>query len=331
MTIELSLLKPGEDYWLSLNAAFPDSPENTIIGGLKDPDWPEGGFYKDPQTGKKEGFWDFATITANRQGTFRGTFLLPLPPREDAYSVKLLVKEIHAGGDVIIQAPFIVFVVDRSFTIWVWAAVGFVCFALTVCGLRSEWRKTIFRRFWNVLRKIKETLGVVGPEPESNAPLRIEQWEDLGIGIDDEGKYLAITPCPHSGAVVRAKRKRAVELSLPGKQWEELLKLLAKSTHGNSAQEHDLLVKFGYFRPGGHSIEEIRGDLASMKIVSHAHKDLTRAIADLNKRLRRHVNVRNPDSGPPLSAAKPGKVRSLFVVRYLLRDHNGRIHFGKAE
>lgn len=115
LTIELGLLQPGEDYWLCLNAAFPDSPENTIIGELEFENWPKGGFY-DSGMGKKEGFWNFAVITADGDGTFSGTFFLPLPPRE--YSVKFLVKEVHAGGDVILQEPFLQFIVKSSAIMW---------------------------------------------------------------------------------------------------------------------------------------------------------------------------------------------------------------------
>jgi hypothetical protein len=142
LTIELGLLRPGKDYWLCLNAVFPDNPENAILGNLKpkSPDWPEGQFYDNPVTGEKEGFWNFATITADEYGTFSGTFLLPLPPREGAYSVKLLVKEIYPKGDVILQAPLLRFTVKSSAIRWAGIFITAVLLSISLAVVLLRFR-----------------------------------------------------------------------------------------------------------------------------------------------------------------------------------------------
>lgn len=312
LTIELDLLQPERDYWLCLNTAFPDSPESIIIGNLrfKDEDWPNGKFYDDdPETGKKEGFWDFATIKADKNGTFRGKFFLPLPPRKDAYSVKLFVKEIHSGGNVILQAPFLRFVVNRPFTVWVLVAIGSMFLFVAI---------TVVLRY--VLQKInKHQANFKIPQKDPNIDVfdnvNLKSWEDLGIGIEIvmkndieiEHVYWALIPCPKSGDPV-VLNKRAKKLSLHGDRWKHLLDLLAESKNGNDAYRGVVSAAFG--NP----------------------QKLSVPIAELNRNLREHIKFENSKKKPPLSAANPIVVCSAFVVRYLFLDEDEKtLRFGKID
>jgi hypothetical protein len=170
---------------------------------------------------------------------------------------------------------------------------------------------------------------------DASAPgpvLTVSKWEELGIGIDADGKYLAITPTPELGAVF--PREKAVTLDLPGKQWESLLDLLARSKNGDTADKQDVMLAFGYLEKGmgnPEDFEELRLDQQKMRTVKAASGRLAAAVRDLGRKLRAKVNVNEKSSNNSvLSVKEQGLVRAHFVVRHLVRDGNGKLVFGSA-
>ena len=159
--------------------------------------------------------------------------------------------------------------------------------------------------------------------------LEVERWADLGIGIDEDGSYLAVTPCPECGSVF--PKQKAVKLDLPGKQWPALLDLLARSAEGNTASKSEVMLRFGYLKRGdvsADSLEELKRDSAKMHMVDQARTRLTGAMGNLARRLRDQVKVASPE-GPVLSVNEPEIVRAGFVVRHLFRGKDGKLRFGR--
>jgi hypothetical protein len=161
--------------------------------------------------------------------------------------------------------------------------------------------------------------------------LTIDHWECLGIGIDEDGAYLAVDSRPKYGDVL--PKRKAVELALPGKQWRSLLDLLAKSTNGDTAKKVGVMDAFGYAIAGdtrANMLEGLDGDSLWMREIKQNGKRLTAAISNLSRRLRNRIAVENPGSTKALSVAKPEIVQAGFVVRYLLRDRDGKLRFGRG-
>lgn len=143
--------------------------------------------------------------------------------------------------------------------------------------------------------------------------ISVEKWSDLAIGIDADHQYLAISPPPERYAVF--PRDKAVPLTLPGKRWKLLLDLLARSSEGNRAEKSDVMSAFGYLQTD---------ELAKSRSL------LTSAMADLGRDLRRQV--KGPvEKGVPavLSVAEDKYVKAGFVVRHLVRGHDGKLRFGE--
>jgi hypothetical protein len=158
----------------------------------------------------------------------------------------------------------------------------------------------------------------------------VEKWSDLGIGIDANGCYLACVPCPDTGAVF--PREKAVKLDLPGKQWKALFDLLSHSENGNSAKKKDVMADFGYMEV--RDIEEANiSELAEAGYLTttlkSARNTLTRAMADLGRKLRRQVKGPTGKGVPVvLSVSDDKNVEAAFVVRHLVRGYDGKLRFG---
>lgn len=131
LRVELHNLQPGHNYWLCLNALSPKGKDSSLLGNLRRQGWPEGRFDE-----KGEGYWDFATLTASEDTTCSERFLLPLEPKADPYEVKLLVKDIAARGQVILQAPKLEFLIDapRPISLGSMVTLGSIVAALLVAS-----------------------------------------------------------------------------------------------------------------------------------------------------------------------------------------------------
>jgi hypothetical protein len=159
--------------------------------------------------------------------------------------------------------------------------------------------------------------------------LTIDKWENLGIGINEDGSYLAITPCPEHGSVFSVEK--AVKLNLPGDQFKHIFGLLAESKYGNSTSKHDVMMKFRYLeRPiREEDLEEAAKDADITRTLSSASKRLNSAIADLGRKLRAVVNCPDKNRADPALSTKDAKnVTARFNVRNLVREGDGKLHFG---
>ena len=175
--------------------------------------------------------------------------------------------------------------------------------------------------------------------------LEVASWSDLGIGIDEDD-YWAITPCPECGGVF-AKRY-AKKLELTGPRWKTLLEGLAKSENGNTVPVETIYREFGLLNrvvsiQDGLENDDQSGDdeeekedeweteqprrvtlaVRNSEREQHAkllRRELTRATAQVSKKLRKQVRGPGIESQSPLSNHDPEVVTSTFVVRHLLQD-----------
>lgn len=151
--------------------------------------------------------------------------------------------------------------------------------------------------------------------------MTVQKWSDLGIGIDADGKYLAVSPCPVRNGVF--PREKAVLLVLPGKQWNTLLDLLARSKNGNEAEKTDVMFQFGYLKPSEITTadtHELAADAKQLNVLKKSNNSLTQAVADLGRKLRRQVKgPMGKGASAVLSDADEGKVSAQFLVRHLIR------------
>lgn len=162
---------------------------------------------------------------------------------------------------------------------------------------------------------------------DQTAPLfKIEQWNELGIGIDETRSYLAIVPRPVLGG--RFPKRKAKTLPLNGNHWQILLDLLSKSEYGNAADRTDLASQL--YRESISSCQEAEEFRFEHK--SQA-KDvmirLSKRIAELGQDLRKYVEGPKGHGQSALSV-NGDYVMSGFVVQYLVQDQNGKLCFGKA-
>jgi hypothetical protein len=174
--------------------------------------------------------------------------------------------------------------------------------------------------------------------PPTTAPkhreslLTATKWGDLGIGIDEEGRYLAYSPCPIYGSVFPVEN--AVVLDLRGDRWKELLDMLARSGNGNTADKQELMQRLGYLKGGRVATEdlsELKNDKGGMNELKTAQARLTQAMADLGRELRQQIKGPEGKGAPRvLSVAMEGKVQAAFVVRHLLRGPDGKLRFGQV-
>ena len=167
------------------------------------------------------------------------------------------------------------------------------------------------------------------PEAVDLTILSIEKWSDLGIGID-AGAYLAVTPCPDFGKVF--PKQSAEQLDLPRGQWDKLLDRLARSETGKTASKGTVMEDFGYFTKRvsttHRDLEELQQDGHVMQQLKTAKRKLTDAMSNLTRRLREQIEVCKPKDPRCLSVANEGIVESGFTVRHLVREGDGKLHFG---
>ena len=166
-------------------------------------------------------------------------------------------------------------------------------------------------------------------ESKSKFVLSVESWNELAIGIDENGSFLAVSPVPEPRGLFA--RESAKELPLRGKRWATLLEQLAKSESGQSVRRQDLMIEFGYLGASvsRETIAQLRDNADKFRVVQSASKTLTQAIGDLNRQLRSFVcsgDDKKRRNSPLL--VEDRYVCSRFTSRYLLRDESGKLRFG---
>jgi len=168
----------------------------------------------------------------------------------------------------------------------------------------------------------------------------VERWEDLGIGIEvksvkgkrDQYESWPITPCPSHGDIFRKSTDHPLKLpKLSGQQWPELLKCLADSETGCTADKEDLLHGFGDYKRGPTKSLDSLGDEEIKERGGSMARKLREAISNLAARLREKVSCRETGGDPVLSVAGGRVVCARFCVRYLLRDGNNTLRFGRRD
>ena len=174
-----------------------------------------------------------------------------------------------------------------------------------------------------------ETSPLVVPPREGQ--LTVARWDDLGIGIHPSGKYLGISRPLDNNAVFPIES--ATELHLPGQQWKVLMDLFAKSDIGNSAKKSDVLNGLGKLN------REVFARIANSdnvdvdcltEIQNTAFRKLTGIVGNLARKLRKQVKgPEDKRASAVLSVASEDCVQSAFVVRYLVQEGDGKLHFGE--
>ncbi len=154
--------------------------------------------------------------------------------------------------------------------------------------------------------------------------LSVERWEDLGIGIEEDGSLLAYSPCPLTGDSVLLRD--GTRLDLTGDRWSKVLECLARSELGNSAGKAELITALGYMKAGTVSEDQAEFSEALKVDARRALRTFTAAMADLGRQLRKLVNC--PKS--QVFTSEGDSYRSGFVVRHLCRDEARHIRFGRS-
>jgi hypothetical protein len=164
--------------------------------------------------------------------------------------------------------------------------------------------------------------------------LRVTRLDDLGIGIDKDGSYLAFLPCPEFGAQVAITS--ATKLNLKGERWPKVLELLANSEDGRTAKKSDLIYYLRYFRggtpreifqSGSHeSHDEKQARYEKLEKAKESLRKLTDTMADLGRLLKKQVAT--DDNTIPFESVSTEHYRAAFTTRYLFRDNEGRRRFG---
>jgi hypothetical protein len=148
---------------------------------------------------------------------------------------------------------------------------------------------------------------------------------DLGIGITEGWKFLAVVPCPSNGDLVSGSE--ASQLFLRGKRWPKVLELLAQSENGRTARISDLITKLGYAGQHGMVISEKQAvfDEGLGTKLKRAVETLRGAMADLARELRDQVTT--TDTAIVLEKATEKTYQAAFTTGHLLRDNNGKTRF----
>lgn len=158
--------------------------------------------------------------------------------------------------------------------------------------------------------------------------LTVERWEDLAIGICEDGSYVALARGVAIGDIFPINS--ALPLDLAGEQWRKLLEALARSRTGNRADKDELISDFGYLRRGDLTSDDIR-DEGMHELATTALRKLTTAIAHLGRKLREKVSAPDDENGAVLQTKRSDVVTSRFVVKHLLSLEENRLHFGRRD
>lgn len=191
-------------------------------------------------------------------------------------------------------------------------------------------------------RVMSESERLASSEPEitseSTGILEVANWSELAIAIDEQRRYWATTPAPRVGEEFPVNK--AVRIALRGARWRSILTRAASSADGRTVQLRDLLSELG-IAAGPSTIEkdsrarpceienaQVEGAGLSRK-GSSVSGQLRSLLGDLRRKLRQVI--RGPrDDEPTFLVRQKTTIDTGFVVRYLIRDENGRNRFGTA-
>jgi hypothetical protein len=177
--------------------------------------------------------------------------------------------------------------------------------------------------------RLEKLLATAGADEQTEASssstvLRLESWDQLGIGITEKGGYMAFMPFPDTGAIVSLSQ--GVPLPLKGKKrWRVVLDCFARSEDGRTARKSDLLTGLGYIQRGKISENQARYE-ERLHEVKRASGKLTSAMADLGRRLREIISA--PGQQPVFTAGMAVESYTApFTTRVLLKGEDGTFRF----
>jgi hypothetical protein len=176
--------------------------------------------------------------------------------------------------------------------------------------------------------------GQGGEELEEKA-LRVKNWEDLAIGIDEHGSYWAVTPTPVIGGIF--PMARAQKLVLEGNRWSALLRTFAKAAEPAKERRDVLCRDLGLLAPSSSVARDSRvhpkaNHAAVREELPNQGSTLSKRLNLLLSDLRRELTgiVDGPKGRRGCCLATMGQyIHSRFAVRYLFRQDNGQMSFGE--
>jgi hypothetical protein len=187
-------------------------------------------------------------------------------------------------------------------------------------AISSGWGKDEFA----ASRGTKDS-GTQPGEPTGSAGilLHVNRWDDLGLGIGEDG-YWAITPCPELGGIFT--RSEATKLRLAGRRWLDVLSWFSKSENGRTAKRSDLAYALRFAQRGTVSKESAEYD-DRLQEQKTGLKKLTNAMSDLGREMRELVATE--DKTKVFQVVSRTDYVAAFTIRCLWRDDGGRLRFGQ--
>jgi hypothetical protein len=164
---------------------------------------------------------------------------------------------------------------------------------------------------------------------ESTSPhpiVSVDNWSDLGIGIDGELRIFAFVPCPQKGECVAISK--AIPIELRGDRWRKVLELLAQSEDGRTARIADLVTALGYIKKTEISISDDQAEFdEGLRLKAKGAKETLRnTMADLGRELRDEVTTATGQS-TVFSAVSDDIYQAAFISGCLIRDENRKTRF----
>lgn len=181
------------------------------------------------------------------------------------------------------------------------------------------------------------TAGLATEKPlagRAEPRLKVSDWSDLALGIDEKRRVWAITPPPAKGAIFT----KGDAIAVPVRKGDglTLLETLADSSTGQSADIYAVASKLGLMppssslQPDGRARPDSlrRGQTDEINLRGEPwRKKLNDVLSDVGRRLRRVVL--GPVGKGDSAFSMGGKtVNCGFVVRHLHRDEGGHLRFG---
>ena len=151
--------------------------------------------------------------------------------------------------------------------------------------------------------------------------IEFNSWNEVAIGIGDDGFYYLFKPQPDDGQ--RVAKSRGVKIQFKQQQLKKLLEVIADSDDGIQAPKKEVIIQFGYAKKG--ELPETTEDLRDISQVEQVEKKLTRAVNDCSRKLRDALGT-TTRSGP-FSSAEPGDITSKVRVRYVIPDKEHHFKF----
>lgn len=161
---------------------------------------------------------------------------------------------------------------------------------------------------------------------ETSPQLTVNSWNDLGIGIHPDGRFLALPERPDCGS--RVIIGKATSLRLAGTRWKKVMNLLAKSEFGNTANVDELIIELKCGKIPPETGKLTKGQ--KQALLKTAQRELVATMADLGRKFRETVHNLEEDEkkNKKTTFHKNGDCYvSVFVVRHLIEADRRNWYF----